>query len=44
MVLIWGEDWIESTVFWFGEVVGDHVKQRVLMGQTDESLAQTTAV
>lgn len=44
MVLIWGEDWIESTVFWFGEVVGDHVKQQVLMGQTDESLAQTTAV
>lgn len=43
LFLIFGEDWNKSTEFGFGEVVDDHVKRRVLMGQT-ESLAQTTAV
>lgn len=39
----WG-CWKKSTKFWFGEVVDDHVQQQVPMGQTEESLAQTTAV
>lgn len=44
LFLIFGEDWNKATEFGFGEAVDDHVKQKVLTGQTVESLAQTTAV
>lgn len=41
----WGRGrWKKSTKFWFGEVVDDHVQQQVPVGQTEEGLAQTTAL